>query len=87
MTRDDFLTALSGRLPYSKDEIRFMLGIVAEVIADGLASDEVVRTPLGTFKQTRRQARRYRDINSGEMKQAPEKSVIKYSPSKEVRSA
>jgi len=85
MNKNEFVTCLSGKLPYSKDEINLLLNIIADVIADGLKYDGQVRTPLGVFKKVRRKSRRIRDISSGELKIIPEHDDIIFKPSKNLR--
>ena len=80
MNKNEFLTTLSGRLPYGRDEIEFMFKIISETIADGLDHDKQVRTPIGVFKKVPRKSRRIRDISSGELRVLPEWEQIIFKP-------
>ena len=80
MNKNDFLTCLSGRLPYTKKEVAFIFEIISDVIADGLANDGQVRTSIGTFKTVTRKARRIRDISTGQIRELPERKEIVFKP-------
>lgn len=84
MNKNEFLTTLSGRLPYSKDEVSFMLDIMADVIADGLKYGDQVRTPLGVFKKVQRKSRKIRDISSGRIRVLPAWEQVEFEPSKKI---
>jgi len=78
MNKSEFLTCLSGRCPYTKSELDFLFKVMVDVINDGLKNDGQVRTPLGVFKKVTRKARRIRDISTGELRELPEKEIIKF---------
>ena len=85
MNKNDFLTCLSGKLPYTTDEVNFILDILTDVIEDGLKYDKQVRTPLGVFKKVRRASRQIRDISSGELRTLPARDEIVFKPSKNIK--
>lgn len=84
VNKNEFLTCLSGKLPYSKDEVNLLLGIITDVIEDGLKYDGQVRTPIGVFKKVTRKSRRIRDISSGELREIPEREEVVFKPSKSL---
>jgi len=84
MNKSEFLTLLSGQLPYTRDEINFLFEIIAENIKDGLASNGEVRTPIGKFKVVKRASRRIRDISTKELRTLPEREEIKFFPNKKL---
>lgn len=84
MNKSEFLTCLSGRLPYSKDEVSFMLDIMADIIADGLSHDGQVRTPLGVFRIAKRKSRKIRDISTGELRTLPEMDIVQFKASEKL---
>jgi len=84
MTNQEFLTCLSKRLPYNRDEVGMLLGIITDTIGEGLKQDGQVRTPLGVFKVVKRKPRRIRDISSGKLKIIPEREEIIFKPCKKL---
>jgi nucleoid DNA-binding protein len=85
MNKNDFLTCLAGRLPYEKDEIKFLLDIITTVMSEGLENDGQVRTPFGVFTVKTRAARRIRRINDGELTTLPEREVVTFKPSTKLK--
>lgn len=84
MNKNEFLTTLSGRLPYSKDEVSFMIDIMSDVIADGLKYGDQVRTPFGVFKKVQRKSRKIRDISSGLIRILPATEQVIFVPNKKI---
>jgi len=84
MNKSEFITVLSGRLPYTRDEISFLFEIFSETLKDGLSHDGEVRTPIGTFKMVTRKARRIRDISSGLLRTLEEREEVKFTPNKKL---
>jgi nucleoid DNA-binding protein len=84
MNKGDFLTCLSGRTPYSRDEIKFLLEMATIVISEGLELDGQVKTPLGIFKVVERKARNIVRIDTRKLDTIPAKKVVKFKPAKEL---
>jgi nucleoid DNA-binding protein len=80
MNKSEFLTCLSGKLPYDKDGIDFLFQIIYDVLKDGLKHDKQVKTPIGTFKVVKRKPHKIRNIHTKQVEILPEKYVIKFTP-------
>lgn len=80
MNKREFLTCLSGKLPYDKSGIELLFEIIYDVLKDGLKHDRQVKTPIGTFKVVTRKPHRIRNIYTNEVETLPAKNVIKFIP-------
>ena len=85
MNKNEFLTCLSGKVPYPKEEVEFLMEIVSEIVSDGLKHDGQVRTPFGVFKKVTRKPRRIRDIHSKELRTLPERVDVTFTPSQKIK--
>jgi nucleoid DNA-binding protein len=84
MNKKEFLTCLSGKLPYDVDGVDFIFDIISDILEDGLKHDRQVKTPIGTFKVVRRKPHRIKHIHTREYETLPAKNIIKFTPSKRV---
>ena len=85
MTKGDLVAHISRNTGLSRTQASMALDSIVDGIKVGLRKDgSASLTGLGTFKMTRREARKGRNPKTGESINIPAKNVIKFRPTKGV---
>lgn len=86
MTTTEMYAAIAEKAGVSKKEVKTVLEAFNEKIIEVLKSEKKVKLPgLGIFVIKLRKARTGRNPKTGETIQIPEKKVVKFRVSKEVK--
>jgi DNA-binding protein HU-beta len=88
MNRKDLTDFVSGDMNITKTDAKLAVDSVVSGIVDGIAHDgKVTVIGLGTFYLLNRTARTIKNPKTGADVHVPEKIVIKYRPSKLLKTA
>ncbi|MBF8376818.1 HU family DNA-binding protein [Alicyclobacillus mali] len=86
MTKAELVAEIAARVELSKSQVLQVLNSFCEVATERLqAGEEVVLPPLGKFRYVVRAARQYRNPQTGEMIEAPEKATVRFLPSSALK--
>jgi DNA-binding protein HU-beta len=82
MSPKEFVDAIAKETGYSNVQVTAVLAAEAKLQRAALARGEQVSSPLGKFKPVERKARQARNPKTGEMKEVPARTVVKFTMKK-----
>lgn len=86
MTKDEQANVVALEARITSKEARIAIDTLAAVITAGLVNDgKITVQGLGSFDTRRRSARRVRNPATGNMMEAPAKTVVRFRPSSYLR--
>ncbi len=86
MNKSELIAAVAQRSGVEKKQTDAAIRVALDIIADALARGEKVQlSGFGSFEVKRREARRGRDIRTGEPTQIPAAKIPVFIPSKSLR--
>ena len=87
MSPKEFVDAIAKETGYSNVQVTAVLAAEAKLQRAALARGEQVSSPLGKFKPVERKARQARNPKTGEMKEVPARTVVKFTMKKAGKKA
>ena len=86
MNKKDLITKVADYMATTTKDAEFAVNAVVDTIADALNNgDKVSLTGFGVFEVVKRNARRCRNMKSGEMMTVPEKMAPKFRAAKSLK--
>lgn len=85
MALSDLVTSVAAAGKLDNKTARVAVDAVFKAIEDALATGESVRTMFGTFSVAEREARKGRNLRTGETIDIPASKTVKFKPSKAVK--
>ena len=82
MSPKEFVDAIAKETGYSNVQVTAVLAAEAKLQSAALARGEQVSSPLGKFKPVERKARQAHNPKTGEMKEVPARTVVKFTMKK-----
>ena len=88
MTKSELVMTVSGAADIPPKAVETMLNATLDAIIDALAEGNAIVLPgFGTFSRRHREARTYRNPNTGESMEVPECDVASFKPGKRMKDA
>jgi DNA-binding protein HU-beta len=85
MALSDLITSVAATSKLDNKTARLALDAVFKAIEDALIKGESVRITFGTFSVAEREARKGRNLRTGETIDIPASKTVKFKPSKAVK--
>ncbi|GAB5047584.1 HU family DNA-binding protein [Thermodesulfovibrio sp. TK110] len=86
MTKTDFISTVAKKSGITKKDAMKVVNSVLETIKELAKKDDTLKLPgFGTFKVVTRKARNARNPKTGELVKVPQKKLLRFTPTLELR--